>query len=145
LHATTTGRKLPNISAQPKDFQSQVPASDADVEAWTRFVRNDNHIYGSVISTKKFREMTMNIEEYNVTRSNVLEGFLQSLYPHSTLQALAEPVQDKNSVWINSFFLLLLGVQTEEKNELLNLCVVVWGMSMKKTEYMTSISTFCLH
>jgi hypothetical protein len=50
LHATTTGRKLPDISAQLKDFQSQVPASNADFEAWTRFVRNDNHIYGVLSS-----------------------------------------------------------------------------------------------
>jgi hypothetical protein len=135
LQATTTGRKLQDITAELKDFQAQVPDTDAGVEEWTRFVRNDNQVYGSVFSTTKFREMTMNTDEYNVTKSNLLEGFLKSLYKHPTLQALAEPTKDENGIAIYRFFLLLRGVRTDEKKELLNSCVVVWGMSLKKTAY----------
>jgi hypothetical protein len=115
LHAMTTGRKLQDISAQLKDFQSQVPASNPDVETWTRFVRNNNTIYSSVFCMKKFREMTMNTEDYNFTQENVLEGFLKSLYQHPTLQVLVEPVKDDKGVWIYHFFYFFMVYEKREE------------------------------
>ena len=123
-------------SEQLKEFHQHVPDASSSAVEWAKYVQQRKDIFnGCEVTTEMLRSTSMNTKEHNKAKLRVLRGFMNALAAHKELHPLAEEHIDENGYRTFLIFHLLAGSKQTEKHALLNTCLIVWGMTLKKQEY----------
>jgi hypothetical protein len=134
--------KQKDINRLLQEFKSNIPTESDSTEKWSEFICGDNNIYHhNPDINSSLKNFILGTKEYNQNKINVLTNFFNTMRANQSLAPLAEMTVDCSGKPIPRLLLLCRGVCTDNKKEVLNACVLVYGLTSRRKHTRTSTSS----